>query len=1168
MRQYLVLGPLEVHRGGEPIDLGSPKQRSVLAALLLARGAVVPVHRLIDTVWGADPPAAATTSLQAYVSNLRRALRGDSGDASPIQRVASGYRLELGDDRLDVAEFAALARSARVARDEGQWTRALADAETALRLWRGELLAGELDGIDWVVAEAAALTEGRLAVQEVHITALLADGDTGGALADIVALRARDPLRDRAVWLHMVALYRAGRATEALDVYTEHTRVLDEELGLEPGAELVELQGAVLRHDPVIAAWPRPPHWSGAVEVTAPHPVVTDTDAGDEPVVAGPPSDTIPLVGREIQIDRVRALLASTGEPTRWLLISGPAGIGKTRLAEEVSRMAVGGGGRVVWVRCPDAEGIPAWWPLRQLCRALDAEPEAVLSVPPGVDADTARFAVYERVQTMLETALGAGPLTVVVDDAQWADSMTLALLIYLSTVMRTADLSVVVTVRDAEGGADVDRLRSALSRASGAQLVLPHLVRDEVIALVRAVAGDELTPEDADTLTRRTGGIPLFVAEFARLPAEERRREMVPAAVRSVLDRRLSSLDPAVLEVITFAAVLGDEVDVTLLAEVMDRGVAEVADCLDDAIDERILVSTDRGGTTRFAHALLREEALAAIRPLRRCRMHLRVADVVATRQGPGWVLRRALHLLEATPVADARDVVDACRAVAEDAAARWDSENAAHWLGMALRTHESAGLSEHDTTDRDDLLIAMLAAQARAGQVQMVLEAVESRLYEAIRFGAPTTAGSLAGSLIRACGAWPWIGPDMENPTMHAALDAAADHLSGRFESGDAKPGVAASLARVLAASAIGHCYHRDGRVPAGLLSRAEQIAADLADDRVTGDVLLARIITYSGVADHARDCLVQAEQLRRLRPGDDVDEVILDTVATMATMTLGDVSRTEQLVRRGISGSERLRLPVLRAQLRWMEAAIAVWRGRFDLAEEHFRTAVAVHEQTELYVAGSGAIAMMALAVERERLDDVLEGRDVDPVVWARTAPDQFGENQVVILLAAGVARIAGAEGDTELVRSMITAWISDSDRSMIWTSLGQAVLLAQTITELGMVEYAQQFVDYLLPYRGCIATVGHVGNVGPVALVLAELCFLLGQSELGDDLLGQAAAIAEVGEGLPALLRARLISAGRQAPSAHRQSALADVETRARGIGLTRVADGARALLEES
>ncbi|WP_059039217.1 BTAD domain-containing putative transcriptional regulator [Gordonia desulfuricans] len=1167
MRQYLVLGPLEVRRENDPIDLGSPKQRSVLAALLLARGAVVPVHRLIDTVWGADPPAAATTSLQAYVSNLRRALRGDTGDASPIQRVASGYRLELGDDRLDVAEFAALARSARIARDEAQWTRALADAETALGLWRGELLAGELDGIDWVVAEAAALVEGRLAVQEVHITALLADGDTGGALADIVALRARDPLRDRAVWLHMVALYRAGRATEALDVYTEHSRILDEELGLEPGVELVELQGAILRHDPVIAAWPRPPHWSGAVEVTAPHSIVVDAEPVEAPMAADPSSDSLPLVGRESQIDRVRALLASTGESARWLLISGPAGIGKTRLAEEVATIAVGVGGRVVWVRCPDAEGIPAWWPLRQLCRALEAEPEAVLSVPPGVDADTARFAVYERVQNLLETTLGSGPLTVVVDDAQWADSMTLGLLTYLSTVMRASGLSVVVTVRDGEGGSDVDRLRSALSRAAGAHLALPHLVRDEVVALVRAVAGDEMTPEDADTLTRRTGGIPLFVAEFARLPAEERRREMVPAAVRSVLDRRLTSLDPAVLEVITHAAVIGDEVDITLLAEVMERGIAEIADCLDDAIDERILVSTDRGGTTRFAHALLREEALAAIRPLRRCRMHLRVADVVGTRPGPGWAMRRALHLLEASPVADARDVVDACRIVAEDATARWDSENAAHWLGMALRTHESAGLSDHDTTDRDDLLIAMLAAQARAGLVQMVLKEVETRLHEAIRSGAPTTAGRLAGSLIRSTGAWPWIGPGIENPTLHAALDAAADHLGDQIESGDAKPGVVAGLARVLAASAIGHCYNRDGAVPAGLLARAEVLAADTADDQVVADVMLARIITYSGVADHARDCLALAQQVRQLRPRDDVDDVILDAVATMATMTLGDVSRTEQLVRRGISGSERLRLPVLRAQLRWMEAAIAVWRGRFDLAEEHFRTAVAVHEQTELYVAGSGAIAMMALAAERGRLDESLMGQDIDPLEWARSVPQEYGADQVVILLAAGVARIAAAAGDDHLARSMITIW-SDDGRAMIWTSLGQAVMLAHAVADLEMPEYAQEFIDYLMPYRSYIATVGHVGNVGPVALAIAELCLLTDQFDLCDELLTQARNIAEVGEGEPALLRVRLIAARRQPSSPSRDADLVHIATRAGEIGLDQVARSARTLLDDA
>lgn len=198
MREYLILGPLEVRRAGETVDLGSPKQRIVLGALILARGAVVSVDRLIDSVWGTHPPPAATTSLQAYISNLRRALRGESGGPSPIERVNPGYRLTIADDSVDLVEYLALARRIRDEVDGARWHDALQLCEQARRLWRGPLLADMADE-KWVGADSVAASETRLSVTEAHITTLLAHGDTGQALTETAALRALDPLRDRAV---------------------------------------------------------------------------------------------------------------------------------------------------------------------------------------------------------------------------------------------------------------------------------------------------------------------------------------------------------------------------------------------------------------------------------------------------------------------------------------------------------------------------------------------------------------------------------------------------------------------------------------------------------------------------------------------------------------------------------------------------------------------------------------------------------------------------------------------------------------------------------------------------------------------------------------------------------------------------------------------------------
>ncbi|OBC07847.1 hypothetical protein A5788_14810 [Gordonia sp. 852002-50816_SCH5313054-c] len=1178
MREYLILGPLEVRRAGETVDLGSPKQRIVLGALILARGAVVSVDRLIDSVWGTHPPPAATTSLQAYISNLRRALRGESGGPSPIERVSPGYRLTIADDSVDLVEYLALARRIREEVDGARWHDALQLCEQARRLWRGPLLADMADE-KWVGADSVAASETRLSVTEAYITTLLAHGDTGQALTETAALRALDPLRDRAAWLHMMALYRAGRGADALAAYTEHVRRLDDELGLDPGNELRDLQGAILRHDAEIAAWPRAPRWSGAGTVASPitgidadnsdvgNPAAPGVDARDayagaadvtaavEGVAAEPEGA---LVGRDAQRRTLATLFVDDRGPiTRWLVLWGAAGIGKTRLAEEAARMASANGDVVVWVRCPDSQGIPAWWPMRQLCRGLNADADSVLSVPPGVDADAARFAVYERVQALLESRAASRPVTVIVDDAQWADPMSIDLLVYLTTALQRVAVRVIVTVRDEEGGPAIARLRSAMVRAGGRVVDVPALARHEVTALVREISDVELSQGELDELVDRTGGNPLFVTEYARLP-DSQRREVVPAAVRSVLDRRLASLDPATREVVGYAAVIGGgDIDVPLLAQVMDRDVDEVADCIDDAVDERIVVTDAGHGRAVFGHALLREEAMAGIKTLRRCRIHLRTAEVLAPSTDSASLARRAGHLLRALPLAEVADVIEACRRVAADATSRWDSINAAYWLDAALRTYEASDQAVADVAMRDALLVDLLDAHLRAGNVATVLEMVGERLTDAMRSGSPQTAGRLASTLIRSGGGWPWVAPGTETGPLQDILTTV-----GEFTDGDA-----ASSARVLGALAVGTCYNRDAAIPATLLARAEVLARRLGDSDVLADVMVARLLTYSGVADRAQEAVALGVAIRELpHASSALDEVIVDSVLSMATMTLGDLDAAERHLRRGIVGSERMRLPILRAQLRWMEAAIAVWHGEFDRARTHFETAYAVHQQTQLYVAGSGALAMMAMATQEgmfeQIVDDVLGIDGSDRLEWVRSVVSGAPGNSVATLLASGVATVAGIHGDVDLAITMIDAWLGERE-PMMWTSLAQAVILAGVVVELELTNRAEPFIEYLGRFTRCIATVGQVGCIGPVDLALAELYFLIGDDDAAIEALGRARELSETQASTPGVLRCRMAAASRAPAGARRERELADISALAAAAGMSALASAATA-----
>jgi DNA-binding SARP family transcriptional activator len=455
--RYQVLGPLQVAHDGRRIYLGPPKQRAVLAVLLLAGGGVVSVDRLVDAVWGEDVPGSATASLQAYISNLRKALRADGAVAAPIVRQAPGYYLALGDDAsVDVAEFTAHCTAARSAVGVGDWARALTAADAASACYAGRLLE-DLADHDWVTVEAVRLDELRTECRENRITALLTLGRVGEALADAAVLRTGAPLRDRACWLHMLALYRAGRGPEALDAYTAHARHLDAELALEPGPELRELQTLILRQSPELATWPRPPAWSNAADVASPAAAVPDRPALTEPPAAGV------LIGRDRESALITGLLTdSAAGDTRWLVLTGPAGIGKTRLAEEAARRASSAGAGVIWVNCPDERGTPPWWPMRQLVRALQADADAVLEVPPDADPDTARFLVYERIHLLLQVN---HPLVVVIDDAQWADMTSLSALSYVAGALRDHPVTVVVTVRYGEDPPGLDRLLGTLAR-------------------------------------------------------------------------------------------------------------------------------------------------------------------------------------------------------------------------------------------------------------------------------------------------------------------------------------------------------------------------------------------------------------------------------------------------------------------------------------------------------------------------------------------------------------------------------------------------------------------------------------------------------------------------------------------------------------------------------
>jgi YVTN family beta-propeller protein len=244
--EFRVLGSLEVVGEDGPLALGAPKQRALLAILLLHRGEPVSSDRLIYEIWGEEPPASAIKLVQGYVSNLRKVL----GDGVLVTQ-GRGYLLHAGPGQLDLDRFDSLVAEGRRALQERDARSAAARLRKALGLWRGPPLA-DFSYESFAQAEIARLEESRLGALEERIDADLALGEHARLVGELEALVRAHPMRERFIGQLMLALYRSGRQADALESYRISRRRLVEELGLEPSRELQQLERAMLGQDPAL----------------------------------------------------------------------------------------------------------------------------------------------------------------------------------------------------------------------------------------------------------------------------------------------------------------------------------------------------------------------------------------------------------------------------------------------------------------------------------------------------------------------------------------------------------------------------------------------------------------------------------------------------------------------------------------------------------------------------------------------------------------------------------------------------------------------------------------------------------------------------------------------------------------------------------------------------
>jgi predicted ATPase/DNA-binding SARP family transcriptional activator len=304
--QVRVLGSLEVRRGDDLVDIGSSNERKILAALLVDANAVVSTSRLIELVWGDDPPASDRNALQTYVARLRRRLR-TAATPAPIVTRPPGYAIELHPHQLDSLEFRELLDQARATLHVDP-RRALEILDDALALWRGPAFAEFVDD-DVARAEAASLEEARQTAVENRVDALLALGRSADAVSVLEGVVATHPLRERPHAQLMRALASCGRQVDALRLYQRFRERLTDECGLEPSASLRELEGHILAQAAHVAP----------AEPLAPSP---PTEGNLAPAITT-------FVGREDEVAGLVGLLARA----RVVTLVGVGGVGKSRLA-------------------------------------------------------------------------------------------------------------------------------------------------------------------------------------------------------------------------------------------------------------------------------------------------------------------------------------------------------------------------------------------------------------------------------------------------------------------------------------------------------------------------------------------------------------------------------------------------------------------------------------------------------------------------------------------------------------------------------------------------------------------------------------------------------------------------------------------------------------------
>jgi hypothetical protein len=808
-----------------------------------------------------------------------------------------------------------------------------------------------------------------------------------------------------------------------------------------------------------------------------------------------------PFVGRVTQLSAlVSAVAAADRGDGTVALVGGEAGIGKTRLVTEVAaRVAC----PVLWARCWQGDGAPAFWPWQQLLRGVVAgggHPSGVLTdheelsrllgeADTAGGADGARFRLFDAVLEVFAAAAERRPLTLVIEDLHWADEPSLRLLQFVGRDPRARRLAIIGTYRDTDLDAGSPLMRCFAELAdTGLHVSLGGLAKRDIAVLAGALAPDEvLTARAVSLLHRRTGGNPLFVRELLRFldgagsvdSLSGGSPPLVPSSVRAVVAQRLARLTARTREVICAGAVVGAEFDAGTLTSLVGGMRDDVLAAIEEASAAGLVHRTSDGAGFGFVHAVVQEVLYDGLGYPDRARLHRRMASLLEGADVRHRLPQLAHHLLHGAVAADdRRRAVDYAVRAGQHDLRLLAYEDAADWFSRAL---DALGDEEADGARRIDLYLALGEASLAAGDVTRARDAYRQAATLARRDRNPEQLAHAALGLGAGLGGFE---VQLLDAVQVELLEQALDALG---------PQPSVLRAWVLARLAVALSFMESEARRRRLSEEAVAMARQVGDPRALGYALAGHCDVIAG-PDFCASRRMEAEEIIRLglHSADPRLELLGRRLRLVALLETGEVGEADAEIERFARVADRLRQPLYR----WY---VPLWKGMRALMRREADEAARRRAEAEELGARAHSSNATVLAFTQWWVQQRYVGRFAEA---GAAMADLLGQEVTSAPpVTAGPRAVAAAQiGDREKARVLLQQWRSAPPREPGGDSewLPESAQLAEAAVLVGARDEAELLYRQLQPYARlfCVEGIG-AAVTGSVAWYLALLAGFLGR-----------------------------------------------------------------------